>query len=72
MKENVFLKVGYTTYLEKKKEKKESWTSRLIKKIVEHKFISVVVAIVVMCGVTNLCLIYKFLCVMEELKIGVA
>ena len=70
MKENVFLKVGYTGYLEK--EKKENWTSRLIKKIVEHKFISIVVAIVMMCVITNLCLIYKFLCVMEEFKIGVA
>ena len=34
MKEDVFFKVGYTTYLEK--NRKEKWTSKIIKKIEKH------------------------------------
>lgn len=70
MKENVFLKVGYTPFLEKKKEKTESWTSKIINKIIEHKFLSIVLAIVMMCVITNICLIYKFICIMEKLRLG--
>ena len=70
MKENVFLKVGYTPFLEKKKEKIESWTSKIINKIIEHKFLSIVLAIVMMCVITNICLIYKFICIMEKLRLG--
>ena len=58
MKENVFLKVGYSPFLENKKEK---WTSKVFKKIIEHKFLTIVLAIVAMCVITNLCLIYKFI-----------
>ena len=72
MKENVFFKVGYSPFLEKRKEKKEKWTSRLLEKIIEHKFLSVVIAIVAMCVITNLCLIYRFILIMEKLKIGMA
>ncbi len=68
MKENVFLKVGYSPFLENKKEK---WTSKLFKKIIEHKFLTIVLAIVAMCVITNLCLIYKFIYLMENLKNGI-
>lgn len=71
MKENVFFKVGYPTYVSKNKEKKEKWTSKLFKKIIEHKFLTIVIAIVVMCVITNLCLIYKFIYIMENLKSGI-
>ena len=70
MKENVFFKVGYSPFLENKKEKKEKWTSKIVKKIIEYKFLTVVIAIVVMCVITNLFLIYKFIRIMESLKIG--
>ena len=70
MKENVFLKVGYSPFLENKKEKKEKWTSKIVRKIIEHKFLSVVVAIVTMCVITNMCLIYRFVRIMENLKFG--
>lgn len=71
MKENVFLKVGYTSYLDKRKEKKEGWTSKFIKKIIEHKFLLIVISVIIMCIITNLCLIYKFICIMEKFKIGI-
>ena len=68
MKENVFLKVGYTSYLEK--EKKKNWTSRFLKKVNEHKFLTITISIVGMCMVTNIFLIYKFISIMEKLKLG--
>ena len=71
MKENVFLKVGYSPFLENKKEKKEKWTSKIVRKIIEHKFLTIVLAIVAMCVITNLCLIYKFIYLMENLKNGI-
>lgn len=58
MKENIFFKVGYTSYLEKNKEK---WTSRFIKKIIEHKFIFTAIAIIIVCTITNFFLIYRFI-----------
>lgn len=70
MKENVFFKVGYVPFLREDKEKKEKWTSRIVRKIVEHKFLTVVVAIVGVCVITNLCLIYRFIRIMESLRIG--
>ena len=72
MKENVFFKIGYSPFLENKKEKKEKWTSKLFKKIIEHKFLTIVIAIVAMCVITNLCLIFKFIYLMENLKYGIA
>ena len=71
MKENVFFKVGDSPFLENKTEKKEKWTSKLFKKIIEHKFLTIVIAIVAMCVITNLCLIYKFIYIMENLKYGI-
>lgn len=72
MKENVFFKVGYSPFLEKRTEKKERWTSKLFKKIIKHKFLAIVIAIVAMCVITNVCLIYKFIYIMGNLKNGIA
>ena len=71
MKENFFLKVGYSPFLEKKKEKREKWTSKFLKKITEHKFLVIVLSIVAICAITNLCLIYKFIYIMEKLNKGI-
>ena len=46
MKEDIFFRVGYSTYLQREKERKESWTSKLMKKISEHKFIAITIAII--------------------------
>ena len=67
MKENVFFRVGYSTYLKKEKEKQESWTSRLMKKINEHKFITMIVAIIIACTMTNFFLIYRFIHIIEKI-----
>ena len=60
MKENVFFKVGYNSYLERAKEDKESWTSKVIKKILEYKFLSLAILTVIVCTITNIILICKF------------
>ena len=39
MKEDIFFKVGYSSYLQKEKNLKEKWTSKLFRKICEHKFL---------------------------------
>lgn len=70
MKENVFFKVKYVPFLEDRTEK-EKWTSRFFKKLIEYKLLTVAIAIVVMCIITNICLIYKFIKIMENFKIGI-
>ena len=67
MKENVFFRVWYSTYLKKEKERQESWTSRLMKKINEHKFITMIVAIIIACTMTNFFLIYRFIHIIEKI-----
>lgn len=65
MKEDIFFKVGYTTYLQKQKIKKEKWTSKLIRKIKEHKIIFAILMIIIICMITNIVLIYKFINILE-------
>ena len=67
MKENVFFRVGYSTYLQREKERKESWTSKLIRKISEHKFIAITIAIIIACTMTNFFLIYRFIHIIEKI-----
>lgn len=69
MKEDFFLKVGYTTYLQKPKTKKESWTSRIYKKIMEHKILSISFLLISMCVIMNFCLIYQFIHILESSRI---
>ena len=66
MKEDVFFKVGYTTYLEK--NRKEKWTSKIIKKIEKHKFLAIVLYVIIMCAITNFFLIYKFVCIIGKMN----
>lgn len=67
MKEDIFFRVGYSTYLQKEKERTESWTSKLIKKISKHKFITVTIAIIIACTMTNFFLIYRFIHIIEKI-----
>ena len=53
--------------LKKEKERQESWTSRLMKKINEHKFITMIVAIIIACTMTNFFLIYRFIHIIEKI-----
>lgn len=66
MKEDVFFKVGYTTYLQKSKVRKINWTSRFAKKIMEHKVISVFFVVITMCIIMNFWLVYRFISVLEN------
>lgn len=67
MKEDIFLRVGYSTYLQREKERKESWTSKLMRKISEHKFIAITIAIIIACTMTNFFLIYRFIHIIEKI-----
>lgn len=69
MKEDIFFKVGYTTYLQKSKNKKRNWTSKIIKKFFEHKIISTSIVVIIMCLGINFWLIYKFINILEMNKI---
>ena len=60
MKED-FFKVGYSTYLKKMPVKKQKWTSRFIKKILEHKIIAIIICTIVICLVMNIWLVYRFM-----------
>lgn len=69
MKEDIFFKVGYTTYLQRQKNKKEKWTSKLIKKIKEHKIIFTILMMIIICMITNCFLIYKFINILLEIRL---
>ena len=66
MKED-FFKVGYSTYLERKKANKPLWTSIFIKKIKNHKIITTIVFSAILCGFMNILLIYRFMSILESL-----
>lgn len=66
MKEDVFLKVGYSTYLQKRKVKKRNWTSKITGIIMAHKVISTIFVIITMCTVMNFWLVYRFINILEN------
>ena len=67
--EKKFFNVGYTTYLQKSETKKANWTSKIIKKISEHKIIFSMCIIISMCIMMNFWLIYKFVKILEMSKV---
>lgn len=67
MKEDIFFKVGYSSYLQKEKNLKEKWTSKLFRKICEHKFLVAALAIILICAITNFCLMYRFLHILSRI-----
>lgn len=62
MKED-FFKVGYTTYLHKRKKIK--WTSKLANIIYRHKMLIVLSTIIISCLIMNFLFIYKFIKILE-------
>ncbi len=66
MKED-FFKVGYSTYLKKLPSKKEKWTSRILKKILAHKFIVMTLLIIFFCFLMNMWLIYRFMNILSTI-----
>lgn len=59
--EEDFFKVGYTTYVNKQPIAKKKWTSRLLGKLAEHKFLTTIFLIILVCMTMNLWLIFKFI-----------
>ena len=68
MEKKIF-KIGYTTYLQKSETKKENWTSKFVKKLLEHKIIFSMCIIIAMCVMLNFWLIYKFARILEMSKV---
>lgn len=67
MKEDIFFKVGYTTYLQKNEKKK--WTSKITDMNTKHKFISVILVVIIISVMMNFWLIYRFINILETSKI---
>lgn len=66
MEEKV-LKIGYTSYLEREKVKKENRTSKILNKIKEHKIITLAMGILVIATLINLILICNFILLLKSL-----
>lgn len=69
MKEDIFFRVGYTTYLQKSKNTKKKWTSKMIKNIAEHKVVATIFGVIIMCVVMNFWLIYRFISILEMSRV---
>ncbi|MDO4975279.1 MAG: hypothetical protein Q4E61_03045 [Alphaproteobacteria bacterium] len=67
MKEDIFFRVGYTTYLQK--SKKKNWTSKIVENIMAHKFIVTILMVIIMCVIMNFWLIHKFIYVLEMSRV---
>lgn len=57
------INLGYTTYLQKPKKK---WTSNIKNIISKHKIATLCIAIVLMCIIMNLMLVYNFFKILEQ------
>lgn len=68
MKEDVFFKVGYTSYLQKPKIRKKGWTSRIVQLVREHKVLSVTFVMISMCMVMNFWLVFRFVSILETMQ----
>lgn len=65
--EEDFFKVGYSTYLKREESKKQMWTSRILKKIMNHKIIAIVLITAIFCLFMNIWLIYRFMNILEAM-----
>ena len=65
-KKNIY-NVKYTSVLEGISLKKEKWTSKIKKIIIENKTISITIIVFFTCVVMNLFLIYNFLKVLQSI-----
>ena len=65
MKEDIFFRVGYSKYLGE--TKKQKWTSKMFEKIEKHKFAVMTIFIILVCTLTNICLMYRFFYVLSKM-----
>lgn len=61
-----FKKMGYNTTI-KKVIIKESWTSKILRKIQENKFISTVVLAFIMFSILNVAMICSFMKILQNI-----
>lgn len=64
---DVFFKVNYNTDLNRLEIEEESWTSKLIKKIKNHKLLTTVIIAFVMFSTLNIAMIYSFMKILQNI-----
>lgn len=64
---DVFFKINYNTNFNKIQKEKEKWTSRLLKKIQDHKLLTTVVITFVMFSIVNIIMIYSFMQILQNI-----
>ena len=63
---DVFFKVNYNTDLNRLEIAEESWTSKLIKKIKNHKLLTTIVIAFAMFSTLNIAMIYSFMKILQN------
>ena len=64
---DVFFKVNYNTDLNRLEIAEESWTSKLIKKIKNHKLLTTIVIAFAMFSTLNIAMIYSFMKILQNI-----
>ncbi len=64
---DVFFKVNYNTDLNRLEITEESWTSKLIKKIKNHKLLTTIVIAFAMFSTLNIAMIYSFMKILQNI-----
>ena len=64
---DVFFKINYNTNFNKIQNEEEKWTSRLLKKIQDHKLLTTVVITFVMFSIVNIIMIYSFMQILQNI-----
>lgn len=65
---DVFFKINYNTNFNKIQKEEEKWTSRLLKKIQDHKLLTTVVITFVMFSIVNIIMIYSFMQILQNIQ----
>ena len=65
---DVFFKINYNTNFNKIQKEEEKWTSRLLKKIQDHKLLTTVVITFVMFSIVNIIMIYSFMQILQNIN----
>lgn len=64
---DVFFKVRYNTNLNRLQIEKERWTSKLLKKIRNHKLLTTIIIAFFMFSTLNIVMIYSFMKILQNI-----
>ena len=64
---DVFFKVRYNTNLNRLQIEKERWTSKLLKKIRDHKLLTTAIIAFFMFSTLNIVMIYSFMKILQNI-----